>query len=169
MSPYSPYLIWKLRKKQRRYVVFHTQKSHLFLIIQQYKKNKECPGHESLFVNNSNVMVYKLICIHRHYTSECNGPIMSKQTIHFLFFQGKSGLYDAIFFDVNTDDNSMAITGPPMAFLEDSVLESVKLLLSPSGIIFLIINLLIMMNAINNVFDRCFILLISFSIYVLKL
>ena len=48
-------------------------------------------------------------------------------------FSGHFESYDAIIFDVNTDDDSMAITGPPMAFLENSVIENVRRLLKPSG------------------------------------
>ena len=53
---------------------------------------------------------------------------------------GKHGCYHAVIFDVNTDDESSALTAPPPSFLDHKVLENVSALLHSSGKILCSLN-----------------------------
>ena len=49
--------------------------------------------------------------------------------------------YHMVIFDVNAEDETKGITGPPPVFLEASVLENVSNLLYPDGKIAIILRL----------------------------
>ena len=50
-----------------------------------------------------------------------------------LFDTGKEDAYDAMIFDMNTEDDTQALTGPPICFLEEKVMHHVVKLLKPNG------------------------------------
>lgn len=58
-------------------------------------------------------------------------------SIYLSYLGGR--LFDAIMFDVDNKDVTIGMSCPPAAFIETSILQKVRNLLTPRGTVFLII------------------------------